>query len=38
MDNAEVAARFAPLSTPLLADAVLSLKRELRLAPPGLAP
>jgi 4-hydroxy-4-methyl-2-oxoglutarate aldolase len=38
LNSAELAAAFAPLSTPLVADACLRLSVPLRLAPPGLRP
>lgn len=38
LSNAELARRFAGLSTPLLADASLRLGVELRLAPPTVRP
>ncbi len=38
VDNETLSARFAELSTPLLADACLRLEIPVRLAPPGIAP
>ena len=38
MDNQEIEAAFSRLSTPLIADACVRLKVELRLAPSGIRP
>ena len=38
MKNQLLAESFAPLSTPLIADAALRLKIPLRIAPPGISP
>lgn len=38
MQNQELSAAFAPLSTPLITDACVRLKIPLRLAPPGIHP
>ena len=38
MNNQKVAASFAELSTPLVADAAVRLKLPLRVAPPGISP
>lgn len=38
MTNESLSKEFADLSTPLIADAGLRLRREIRFAPPGIAP